>query len=129
MSEALLIGHNSEKNVVSWGPFSSSLYRPVKIHVLSRIAAIFDPLDYLCPVIIKAKIFMQQLWEKNMSWDDPLPTSLRNEWAKIVYDLQNLSTIQIPRYVNTERDGTEEYQLICFMMLQEKPLQQLFTSE
>ena len=50
-----------------------------------------------------------------MSWDDPLPTSLRNEWAKIVYDLQNLSKIQIPHYVNTERDGTEEYQLICFL--------------
>ena len=49
-----------------------------------------------------------------MSWDDPLLTSLRNEWAKIVNDLQNLSKIQIPHYVNTERDGTEEYQLICF---------------
>ena len=81
---------------------------------LSMIAAIFDPLGYLCPVIIKAKIFMQQLWEKNMSWDDPLPTSLRNEWAKIVYYLENLSKIQFPHYVNTERDGTEEYQLICF---------------
>ena len=44
-----------------------------KRDVLSRIAAIFDPLGYLCPVIIKAKIFMQQLWEKNMSWDYPLP--------------------------------------------------------
>ena len=85
-----------------------------KRDVLSMIAAIFDPLGYLCPLIIKAKIFIQQLWEKNMSWDDPLPTRLRNEWAKIVYDLQNLSKIQIPRYVNTERDGTEEYQLICF---------------
>ena len=61
-----------------------------KRDVLSMIAAIFDPLGYFCSVIIKVKIFMQQLWEKNMSWDDPLPTSLRNEWAKIVYDLQNL---------------------------------------
>ena len=84
-----------------------------KRDVLSMIAAIFDPLGYLCPVIIKAKIFMQQLWKKNMSWGEPLPTSLRNEWAKIVHDLQNLSKIQIPCYVNTERDGTEEYQLFC----------------
>ena len=85
-----------------------------KRDVLSMIATISDPLGYLCPVIIKAKIFMQELGEKNMSWDDPLPTSLRNEWAKIVCDLQNLSEIQIPCYVNTERDGIEEYQLICF---------------
>ena len=118
-----------EKNVkilgMCWNTSSDSLtitgLPPIQLKVtmtkrdvLSRIAAIFDPLGYLCPVIIKAKIFMQQLWEKNMSWDDPLPTSLRNEWAKIVHDLQNLSKIQIPRYVNTERDGTEEYQLICF---------------
>ena len=95
----------------------------------SMIAAIFNPLGYLCPVIIKAKIFMQQLWEKNMSWDDPLTTSLRNEWAKIVNDLQNLSKIQIPRYVNTERDGTERYQLICFCDASGKLIQQLFTSE
>ena len=32
-----------------------------KRDVLSMIAAIFDPLGYLCPVIIKAKLFMQQL--------------------------------------------------------------------
>ena len=49
-----------------------------------------------------------------MSWDDPLPTSLGNEWAKIVYDLQNLSKIQIPHYINTEKDGTEKHQVICF---------------
>ena len=85
-----------------------------KRDVLSMIAAIFEPAGYLCPVIIKAKLFTQQLWGKNMSWVDPLRTSLRNKWAKIVYDLQNLSKIQIPRYINTERDGTEEYQLIYF---------------
>ena len=45
---------------------------------------------------------MQELWEENMNWDDPLPTCLRNEWAKIDYDLQNLSKIKIPRYVNTK---------------------------
>ena len=93
---------NSDSLAITGLPTIQLKVTITKRDVLSRIAAIFDPLGYLCPVIIKAKIFMQQLWEKNMSWDDPLPTSLRTEWAKIVYDLQNLSKIQIPRYVNTE---------------------------
>ena len=57
---------------------------------------------------------MQQLWEKNMSLDDPLQTSLRNEWAKIVYDLQNLSKIKIPHYVNTDEMEQKNIKLICF---------------
>ena len=125
-----------EKNVKIWGmcwntsgdsltitglPTIQLKMTITKRDVLSMIAAIFDPLGYLCPVIIKAKIFMQQLWEKNMSWDNPLLTSLGNKWAKIVYHLQNLSKIQIPCYVNTVRDGTEDYQLICFCEASGKP--------
>ena len=102
MSNIPQIDRVKEKNVkimgMSWNTSSDSLTLTglptiqlkvtiIKNDVLSRIAAVFDPLGYLCPVIMKANIFMQQLWEKNMSWDDPLPTSLRNEWAKIVYDL------------------------------------------
>ena len=70
----------------------------------------------------KSKNFYATTPGKNMSWDNPLPTSMRNEYTKIVYNLQNLSKIQIPHYINTKRNGIEEYQLICFCDASEKNL-------
>lgn len=51
----------------------------------------YDPLGWLAPVIIRAKVFMQSLWVMTLQWDDELPTALIDEWMKIRTDgkLQN----------------------------------------
>ena len=43
-----------------------------KREVLSEASKIYDPLGFLTPVIIRAKILMQELWKKSYSWDQPL---------------------------------------------------------
>ena len=43
-----------------------------KRSVLSKVAQIFDPVGWLAPVTVSAKIFMQSLWLLKCSWDDPL---------------------------------------------------------
>jgi hypothetical protein len=48
-----------------------------KRSVLRAIASIYDPLGLLSPVIIQCTIFMQQLWEIRVNWDDPLTTELK----------------------------------------------------
>ncbi|GFW59774.1 integrase catalytic domain-containing protein [Trichonephila clavipes] len=47
--------------------------------VLSVIAKLYDPLGFLGPVIAKAKVFLQQLWQCKLDWDDVLPNSIANE--------------------------------------------------
>lgn len=44
--------------------------------ILSNIAKLFDPLGFLSPIIITAKILMQELWTLKLNWDDPLPESI-----------------------------------------------------
>ncbi|XP_058827533.1 uncharacterized protein LOC131687460 [Topomyia yanbarensis] len=40
--------------------------------VLSKMAQLFDPLGLVGAVIVSAKIFVQQLWAMNLSWDEEL---------------------------------------------------------
>lgn len=38
--------------------------------LLFDVNIIHDPIDLICPVTIKGKIFIQQLWRFKMGWDD-----------------------------------------------------------
>ena len=47
-----------------------------KRSVLSRIACTFDPLGWMSPVIITAKITMPSLWLLKIGWDETLPIDI-----------------------------------------------------
>jgi len=49
----------------------TSIETLTKRRVLSSIAKLFDPLRLISPVIISAKILMQELWTLKLGWDDP----------------------------------------------------------
>jgi len=68
-----------------------------KRSILSSIAKLYDPMGWLAPVVIRAKIFMQSLWKLNLSWDHPLPSPQLLEWKEIEDDFQNINQIKIPR--------------------------------
>ena len=40
------------------------------------LAAILDPLGWISPTVIIAKILIQDLWISNVSWDDPVPSTV-----------------------------------------------------
>jgi len=58
---------------------------PISKRIISSIvAAIFDPLGLISPVVVVCKIFLQQLWLHKLDWDDQLPSELLNHWKRIV---------------------------------------------
>ena len=64
---------------------------------LKRIAMLFDPLGFLAPFIIRAKILMQEIWIVGVGWDDPLPDEM-NKKIKIWFDeLKDLGRVKVPR--------------------------------
>ncbi|GFU46779.1 integrase catalytic domain-containing protein [Trichonephila clavipes] len=82
---------------ISWKPFEdcfvfkvfvSAKHIYTKREVLSVIAKLYDPLGFLGPVIAKAKVFLQQLWQCKLYWDDLLPNSIANEWREFVTTLK-----------------------------------------
>jgi hypothetical protein len=47
-------------------------------------------------------MFMQQLWQLKVNWDDPLTTELKEQWQRIQRDLPIIKCIQIDRLVISE---------------------------
>ena len=41
---------------------------------------------------MKAKIFIQELWQRILGWDEPLPTELEAKWDDIAQDIQELAS-------------------------------------
>ncbi|XP_046145505.1 uncharacterized protein LOC114881879 [Osmia bicornis bicornis] len=69
--------------------------------VLSEVARIFDPLGFVSPVIVRAKMLLQELWLHKINWDDPLPSQIVSRWFIIREDLNSLAKLSIPRWFNT----------------------------
>nr|XP_049699691.1 uncharacterized protein LOC110382053 [Helicoverpa armigera] len=69
-----------------------------KRQVLSEVARLYDPLGWIAPVIITAKIFIQKVWKSKLDWDDTLTPDLVNEWLQFRTSLIHLQQINIPRW-------------------------------
>ncbi|XP_011858790.1 PREDICTED: uncharacterized protein LOC105556317 [Vollenhovia emeryi] len=82
--------------------------RLTKRLALSEVAQIFDPLGFASPVVIKAKILLQELWLHKLQWDDPLPSQLSTRWLSIREELTSLARLSIPRWLNTWSDSQVE---------------------
>ncbi|XP_039951398.1 uncharacterized protein LOC120768688 [Bactrocera tryoni] len=92
-----------------WNPITDTLFFkvkacnfdtiPTKRIVLSNIARLYDPLGLLAPVVVTAKMFVQNLWLAKLSWDTPLPSNLQETWMRYRNSLQTLERIKIPRWL------------------------------
>ncbi|GFX61001.1 integrase catalytic domain-containing protein [Trichonephila clavipes] len=69
-----------------------------KKSVISTIARIFDPLGLIGPVITRAKILLQSLWQLKLDWNDPLPSNLVSYWKSFIDALESINCLDIPRY-------------------------------
>ncbi|XP_071578375.1 uncharacterized protein [Temnothorax nylanderi] len=77
--------------------------------VLSEVAQIFDPLGLASPIVIKAKMLLQELWLHKLQWDEPLPSQLSSRWLTIRKELTRLTKLSIPRWYNTWSTSSVEF--------------------
>ncbi|XP_063915837.1 uncharacterized protein LOC135131904 isoform X2 [Zophobas morio] len=70
-----------------------------KRKILSTVSKIFDPLNLLGPVIVKAKLIIQRLWEMKLGWDERIPAELVKIWLQLLDEFTILNNIRIPRKV------------------------------
>jgi hypothetical protein len=73
--------------------------RVTKRRVLSSISKIYDPLGLLGPVITRAKLIMQLLWQLNFHWDESIPEYLYTLWLEFQNKLDHLNNIKVPRHI------------------------------
>lgn len=87
-----------------------------KRSVLSTISKLFDPLGWLAPFIVKAKILLQNIWRDptNLKWDAILPDHLSSEWKPFITELTNPIALKVPRWIKlTNKPETIEIHSFC----------------
>ena len=84
-----------------------------KRQMLSVIAKLYDPQGWIGPVVIIAKIYMQELWELKTDWDEVVPTHLFSKWLIFLANLPSIGDIQIPRWVNFSTNSTIQLHGFC----------------
>ena len=91
---------NTQTDVLSLttkSPLPTATSLVTKRDVLRESSKVYDPLGLLSPVTIKAKIFIQTLWQHNVEWDGPLSDEIQQQWLSIAQDIQEAVDLAIPR--------------------------------
>ena len=86
-----------------------------KREILRESSKIYDPLGFITPVSIRAKILMQDIWQLNVDWDEPLDGDVRDRWISIAEDIEkSTNTATTPRKYFTSYQTGEIIQLHVF---------------
>lgn len=70
-----------------------------KRSMLSEISRLFDPLGLIGPVILLAKLMIQELWKLHIDWDASVPMNIHSRWLDYKTQMSKLSELRIPRMI------------------------------
>ncbi|XP_057322557.1 uncharacterized protein LOC130665944 [Microplitis mediator] len=94
------VGNIPSEDVLTFTGKTSQTLSITKRTITSEAAQLFDLLDLISPVIVKAKILIQDLWLQKVDWDDALSPELVHRWKTFRDELPQLSQLRIPRWIN-----------------------------
>ncbi|XP_063540322.1 uncharacterized protein LOC134749332 [Cydia strobilella] len=77
-----------------------------KRKIISDVSRLFDPLGWLAPCVIAAKMFIQRLWLAGIGWDEEPPSDILQDWLTYRKQLAHLIDFRIPRWLHTHADDT-----------------------
>lgn len=67
--------------------------------MLSASSSVYDPLGFLAPVTLPAKMMQQELCRRSCGWDDELPPDILPHWEKWLEDLDQLAAFKVDRCI------------------------------
>ena len=76
--------------------------------VLSQTASVYDPLGFIVPFTLKAKLLMRDLLttdsenKQNLGWDEPMPQYMYEKWRKLFKEMYELETLTFQRCVKPD---------------------------
>ncbi|XP_067025671.1 uncharacterized protein [Acropora muricata] len=82
--------------------------------MLSLIASLFDPIGFLAPFLVRAKILLQRMWQCGIGWDDVLPSELLEEWSQWQEELDGISQFRVFRFYRHVPDSPSAIELHVF---------------
>ena len=123
---------------VLWSPsedeFKYQVHQPKGDHsstkraFLKRITTWFDPLGFLAPYILRAKIILQEMWESRVDWDDSVEESLSRKAQQWFKELSELPRLCVPRCLGA-KTGVRSITLHTFVDASQEAMVQLYIQD
>ncbi|XP_070529049.1 uncharacterized protein [Cardiocondyla obscurior] len=95
---------NNDTFSFSVKPHNSTEY--TKRRIASNIARLYDPLGISAPIIIRAKLILQELWCLKTGWDEIIPRNIQEKWNIFRQQLLELNKLKVPRWLNHIRNNS-----------------------
>lgn len=70
-----------------------------KRKILSLTQTVFDPLGFLVPIMLPAKLLLQEIWAIKADWDAPLPEGVEKKFLRWYSALEKLTDFNLPRRI------------------------------
>ncbi|VDP41051.1 unnamed protein product [Schistosoma curassoni] len=70
---------------------------PTRRNILSYVASIFDPIGFVAPIILPAKVVSQDTCRQKLDWDAELPIDCQAKWNIWCRHIKELDHLRIPR--------------------------------
>ncbi|XP_043661589.1 uncharacterized protein LOC122625564 [Drosophila teissieri] len=71
---------------------------PTKREYLSLVMSTFDPLGFLCCLMVTAKLLLREIWRQKIQWDEPLPEELGKAFAIWRKEMDAVGQFRCPRH-------------------------------
>ncbi|GBO21377.1 hypothetical protein AVEN_139965-1 [Araneus ventricosus] len=80
-----------------------------KRSMLSICGMLFDTLGMLTPFMVRMKLLLQNTWERDLQWDEPLPPDIHETFQSWLDEVDTASQISLsrPYFLNTETEPAE----------------------
>lgn len=76
--------------------------------ILSVISSAYDPLGFLAPFILPAKLLLRELCKEKKAWDEEVSEEQTKRWKKWLVGLQRLSSFSVDRCIKPAGFGAVE---------------------
>lgn len=81
--------------------------------VLSITSSLYDPLGFLSPFILKARLIVQELCRQKLGWDEDIPEQQLTEWQDWLSDLTKITDFEVDRCVKPVDFGEIKSAELC----------------
>ena len=79
---------------------------PTRRGLLSVISSVYDPLGLVSPIVLPAKLLLQELCRAKLGWDEELPPSIQQKWEEWVRSMSSIVTLRVSRCIAPSCDGS-----------------------
>lgn len=66
--------------------------------LLSVISTVYDPLGFVAPFVLPAKVLIQDLCKRKFDWDEPIPDENLTSWQTWMKELPKLEHFRVERF-------------------------------